>query len=94
VEVATFWGYCYACLWFIHGLSLWGSHAIYVASQGFADVVSMFVIGKRGAFTLHCCTFTFSFPLICTFFFCGQSLDDCLIKFSSIIQKKKKKSFS
>ena len=41
----------------------------------------------RGAFTLLCCTFTFL--LICMFFFNGQFLDDRLIK-SWIIKKKKK----
>jgi hypothetical protein len=75
------------CLWVIHGLSLWGSHVIYAVSQDFIDVVFVFVTEVRWAFTLLCCTLTFSFLLICTFF-CGQHLEDHLIKSRIIIKKK------
>jgi hypothetical protein len=67
-----------------------GIPCIYAVSQDFIDVVFMFVREVRWAFTLLCYTLTFSFLLICTlsFFFCGQHLDDHLIKSRIIIKKK------
>jgi hypothetical protein len=64
-----------------------GIPCIYVVSQDFIDVVFVFVTEVKWAFTLLCCTLTFSFLLICTFF-CGQHLDDHLIKSKIIIKKK------